>query len=317
MSRGGYRPQAYPWGQVLPERRAERVRAFLEADDRAALWALLRHHLTTWGRAGERTSRATLKTYRSGLEAFFGFLLAQGLTDPARRAQAVLEPPEDFGAQFVRWLERRHRPATVNARRAAVRAFYRALRWARATQADPLADVPSVRDPIPPEAKRHPYTPAEVERLLERATPHERAMVLLGAHGGLRASEIMGLEWAAVDLEGEALRVRGKGSKVRLVPLSDALRGALEALPRGEGRVLPWRQTDSLRRRLRRLCERAGVEYKGAHSLRHHAGTRVYRATRDLRLAQEFLGHSAIATTAIYAKMDREHLTNAVKEAFR
>ncbi|WP_287417710.1 site-specific integrase [Oceanithermus sp.] len=309
MARGGYRGEAFPWGAVKPERRAEKVRAMLEAGDRAGLWALVKHHLMTWGRAGAATSPHTLRTYRTGLNSFLDYLAELGL-EGELLAEAVLDPSEDLGAEYLRHLQRHHAPATVNNRRAAARAFYRALQWARATQTNPFDLAPTVRDPTPRHEKRRPYEDDEIKRLTREADPHERVMVLLGAQGGLRISEAARLRWDDVDLGAKRITIRdGKGGKTASVLIPKGLRAALRALrkaePEGE-HVLPWRTPASIRRRLKALCDRAGVRYKGYHALRHYCGTYIYQQTGDLNTAARQLRHSQLQTTAIYAKWAEE-----------
>lgn len=302
------------WGVLKGDKRAARARELLEAGDREGLWALVLHHLTTWGRAGARTSRNTERAYRAGLNAFLDYLAGLGLSG-SDLAAVALEPGTDLGAEYLRHLERKGlSPGTVNNRRAAAAAFYRALRWTGATTADPFSDVPAVRDPTPRHEKRQPYSAAEVRALVAAATPHERVMVLLGAQAGLRVSEITALTWDTVDLKAKKLRVTGKGGKTGTVGIPKGLLAALDALEPRAGYVVPWRRAQTVRERLERLCERAGVRYLGVHSLRHHAGTEVYRKTRNLDAAAKQLRHSQIATSAIYAKWSEDLMGNVLEE---
>jgi integrase/recombinase XerC len=129
-------------------------------------------------------------------------------------------------------------------------------------------------------------------------------MVLLAGHGGLRVSEIVALTWG--DVEGGVIQVKnGKGGKGRDVPMSNALKQALDALPRAHDKVMPF-TTVTARARLKDLCKRAGVEYSykgtgGMHRLRHSAGFRFYRDTRSLIHTAKFLGHASTETAKIYA----------------
>lgn len=119
MSRGGARREAFPWGQVRPDRRASKLRDALDADALAPeVWALVRYHMLTWGRAGERTSEHTLRAYHAGVMAFLRFVRDEA--GPRRsRARLIASPPADFGVRYLRSLERAGlSPATVNHRRA-------------------------------------------------------------------------------------------------------------------------------------------------------------------------------------------------------
>lgn len=304
MSRGGYRAESFPWGQVKPERRKEKVREMIVAGDHGGLWALLKHHLTTWSRAGAKTSANTLRTYQTGLNKFMDYLTRSGLHGELL-LEVLLDPSEDLGAEYLRHLERDgSSPATVNNRRASATAFYRALKWAGATDKNPFVDVPAVKDNTPRHEKRQPYSDDDVKRMLEAATPEEKIVIALGAYGGLRISEIAALTWGDIDLRRKQIRVDGKGGKVARVPIAKGLLTILQEMPRGDDavRVVSWTRTNTLRERIESVCKRAKVKYLGAHSLRHYCGTYLYRTTKDLNLVANVLRHSNIETSRVYAK---------------
>ena len=310
MSRGGARREAFPWGQVRPDRRASKLRDALDADALAPeVWALVRYHMLTWGRAGERTSEHTLRAYHAGVMAFLRFVRDEA--GPRRsRARLIASPPADFGVRYLRSLERAGlSPATVNHRRASARALYRALRWAGVTTADPFLDAPPARDPTDRADKRTPYTEDDIARLRSRIAdegndPALEAMLLLGAHAALRIAEAVALTWADVDAAVQAIRVRGKGGRTAAVALTRPLRATLLRLETASReRVLPYPSAASVRYRLRLLCARAGVPYRGYHALRHYAGTRLYEQTGDLHVTAAHLRHASINTTTVYAHL--------------
>ncbi len=210
-------------------------------------------------------------------------------------------------------------PASLQVYLAAARALYAALRWAGATTADPWRDVKAPKDPTAAYDKRAPYEEGEIARLLAHAAGEDRALVLLGAHAGLRVAEALALAWADVDLTTARLTVvAGKGNKRRRVEMSPTLVTALRALAApgdraGGAHVLSYRAPISARRRLALLCTRAGVAYKGVHALRHSAGTAMYRATGRLEDAQRHLGHATIATTQVYAHWSDERVKTALQ----
>jgi integrase len=313
MSRGGSRPEAFPWGQVRADRRAQKFRDALDRDPLAPeVWALVRYHLLTWGRSGERTSEHTLRAYHAGVRTFLRFIEREA--GPRRsRALLIARPPADLGVRYLRSLERAGlSAATVNHRRAAARALYRALRWANVTTADPFLDAPATHDPTNRADKRTPYTDDDITRLRLRITDEGsdaalEAMVLLGAHGALRIAEAAALAWEDVDSAFTAIRVRGKGGKTAAVALTRPLRDALLRLEVSgsahRARVLPYPSPASIRYHLRRLCARAGVPYRGYHALRHYAGTRLYQQTGDLHITAAHLRHASINTTTVYAHL--------------
>jgi len=136
-------------------------------------------------------------------------------------------------------------------------------------------------------------------------------LVELVYSAGLRSAEAVGLELADVDFEQEAVRVRGKGGKERVVPLGEEaayrvslyLRDARPQLARGaedalflsvRGRRL---DTSTLRRLVRH-----------PHRLRHAFATHLLEGGADLRTIQELLGHSSLSTTQVYSHVDGKRL---------
>lgn len=155
-------------------------------------------------------------------------------------------------------------------------------------------------------------TDPAIERGLASATLEEQAMLLLGSECGLRVSEIAYLHLTSRD--GEWLTITGKGGAVRTVWLSPELVEILDEIedttmrhrhyfPGRSGRPI---HPSTVWRHIR------DVLGSNPHSLRHRAGTVVYRRTgNDLRVAQEFLGHKSPMTTAIYVHVERDDLRRA------
>lgn len=177
-------------------------------------------------------------------------------------------------------------------------------------------------------------TAEEVERLLEApdpATPYglrDRAFLELFYSSGLRVSELCSLTLQQVDLENGLLRVYGKGSKERVVPVGSKAKEALEAYLLAGRPVLVKAKTGSsvfisergtaISRKtiwvlIKRHAARAGIEKPvKPHLLRHSFATHLLAGGADLRAIQELLGHSNIATTQIYTAVEggrvvREH----------
>ena len=221
--------------------------------------------------------------------------------------------------------------AGTNARLSGARVLYRALVWVGLEHADPFAQVCGVRDGRAPEAVRPAYSHREVAALLGAATdPHDRAAILLGADAGLRAAEMLALDWSHVTLperdasgawsETGTMLVHGKGRTERVVPIGDELADALDALPARSGPVLAHvRSGSGLRYRVACLAVRAGLIESarppkgsprrdvmlGLHRLRHRFGTDVVRE-HGIAVGQAALRHANPQTTARYAK-EREH----------
>ena len=275
--------------------------------DRDTLWALTEAYFTTYGVSGAKASRHTLRAYRQGLGVF--------LTYAGTRAVNLLHPARDLGPGFLREREAAGKsPGTVRLELAAVRLLYRALRWAGATTDDPFADARPARDSTAPWDKRQPYSEEDLQALLVAATPETRAMLLLGAHAGLRVSELLALVWSDVDFGARVVRVRsGKGGKARRAVMSGTLSLALRALGPGQPEQRLFTISDvAVRKRLRVLCLKVEVTYRAVHALRHYSGTKLYRAGSDLEAVARHLGHSTLETTRIYAKWSDESLKNSV-----
>lgn len=292
------------WADLNPDERKRRAAAAARDRDTAGLWSLTEAHLTTWGKRGARVSPHTLSAYRAGVTSYLG----------ASSGVSLLNPPREWAPTWTRALEAAGASAsTVRVRLAATRSLYAALRWSGATDADPFADVKAPKDPTPPWEKRQPYELEAVERLLAHAGTRDATLVLLGAHAGLRVSEACELTAADLDLAAGQLRVRlGKGGKQRTVALSRRLQAALATLELAPGASVLGVGVNGARAALRRLCKRAGVDYRAAHALRHSSGTRLYRDTGDLETVARHLGHANLETSRVYAKWSDERLRATV-----
>ena len=275
--------------------------------DASALWALTEAHLTLHGSAGSRVSGHTLTAYKRALEV----LLAEW------QGENLLRPGRNAGVLWIRDLEARYKPATVRVYLAGAKALYAALRWSGATDTAPFADVKAAVDRTPAWERREAYTQTEVswlERVSDGAT---LLIVLLGAHAGLRVSEMTALRWENVNLSEGVLRViEGKGGKTARVYLTPTLVQALETTPLEQrtGFVLPCRSQQAVYGRLEVACRQARVTFKGVHALRHASGTRLREETGDLALVADHLRHSSLDTARGYAKANNVQLKRALGE---
>lgn len=293
--------------------KAERKAAVIEAlrtRDVDTLWSVTEHNLRLYGRGGAHTSPHTLRAYRTGVWKFLQFAFPLGW-------KRMTEHDTDLTIGYLRALERTGlTPGTINSRRSAARALYRALRWAAVLHADPFADTPRAQDHEEKWMKREAYTRQEVTDLMAVADPDEQLLILLGAHGALRISEMTGLTWERVDLERRVMTITGKGRKTARVHLSGPLHAALAAVPEPDrsGYVLPWRNPKTMRMLLRALCNLSGAKYqkRQVHGLRHAAATMLLEQTGDLYVVSRHLRHSSISTTETYAKANPKKLVDAI-----
>lgn len=293
-----------------PGERRRRAMAAAATRDAGELWSLTRAYATLHGDAGAKGSAHTERAYEKGVRDLL----------TAWEGVNLVRPDKDAAPLWVRRLEEAGRSAsTIRVRLAAARMLYRALRWAGVTEAAPFEGVRPARDTTAPWDKRQPYGEEELVRLLEHAETVDRALLLLGAHAGLRVSEATALEWRDVDLQGRVLMVRvGKGGKVGRVVMSRTLAEALGRLKvpgsTPNARLLPFTPARA-RQRMEALSRRAGVPYRGVHALRHYAGTRAAREHGgNLEPVARHLRHSNLETSRVYAKWSDETLKRSVGE---
>jgi integrase/recombinase XerC len=273
--------------------------------DGATLWSLTAAWPRTFGPAGATVAPGTVRSYRCGVHALLVAWTGQGL----------LHADPDAATTYIRLVERRGlAPSPIQARVAAGRGLYAALRWCRALAVNPFAECRVPHDQTPAWDKRMSYGDDEVAALLQVARdPLDAVLVLLGAHAGLRAQECAALRWTDVHLARRDLVVRrGKGGKQRVVVLSATLRHAWQAEWRADGYVLPYRPAGSAWRHMQALCQAAVVMPNGVHALRHSAGTCVDVETRDLKATARHLGHSKLETTRIYVKWSDRQLRQII-----
>ena len=271
-----------------------------------------------------RLAPRTVESYRRDLQDF-GRALGRPIGD------ATSEEIEDYLAALRAG---GRTPATVARRLAALRSFFRHQALVGAREDNPAAGIASPR-----RSRKLPRTlsPSEAERLIEAATGttplflRDSALVELLYGAGLRVSEAVGLERAAVDLDERLVRCLGKGGKERIVPIG---RRGVEALRRYLARGRPFldrrhRQELFLNSRggaltragafliLRKLAERAGLEPERVHPhlLRHSFATHLLEGGADLRSVQEMLGHADLATTELYTHVTDKRRRDAYFDA--
>lgn len=224
-------------------------------------------------------------------------------------------------------------PASIRRNISAVRTYFRFL----------LAEGHLVRDPserleTPKRWRTLPevLTSEEVTRLLaapsldEPLAFRDRAMLELAYGAGLRVSEWIGIGVRDVLLDEGLVRVFGKGSRERLVPIGRSAIGAAaiylrELRPRlerggGQGILFLNARGEPLSRMgawkiLRKYVDQAGItKHVSPHSLRHSFATHLLEGGADLRAVQEMLGHVDISTTQIYTHIDREYLRSVHRQ---
>jgi integrase/recombinase XerC len=192
--------------------------------------------------------------------------------------------------------------------RGSIQQFYRWATTRGLIQVDPAYGLPPVKIPRP---LPRPVPEQELLFAYYQAEDEARAMISLASMAGLRLSEVTHLHMD--NREGSVLRVMGKGSKERLVPLNSTVLADLLVIEQ-KGRygyyfANPYKswQPYSISYVADKITKHLPKKYS-AHNLRHRAASIAYGATKDIRAVQEFLGHSNVNTTQIYTAVTSDAL---------
>jgi len=286
--------------------------------------AVLRFHLEQFAdflNLEQGSSAHTVDAYRRDVDRLVDYATLKGALSPvdvtSRMLREFVYHLKDIGLAS----------SSIRRNISAIRTYFRFL----------LADGAAARDPserleTPTRWRTLPevLTVEEVSRLLAAPTLddtmvfRDRAMLELAYGAGLRVSEWITIGIRDVLFEDKLLRVFGKGSKERLVPIGRSAIGAVatylrELRPKlekggGKGALFLNARGEPLTRMgawkiLRRHVDRASIEkHVSPHTLRHSFATHLLEGGADLRAVQEMLGHADISTTQIYTHVDREFL---------
>jgi tyrosine recombinase XerC len=272
-------------------------------------------------------SPATIRAYRRDLRELGAWATARGSTPGALAYR-------DLRGWAAVLSERRLARASVARKLAAARSLHDHFVRTGAAAQNPAELLAS-----PKRHRRLPRVlkPGEVAALLDRIparTPLEvrdRALLELAYSCGLRADELVRLDRENLDFDSETVRVTGKGSKTRVLPVGEpaqrALRRYLETArpalePRNaepalfvsrSGRRL---SPSDIRRRLERWVREAALAGNvSPHTLRHSFATHLLEGGADLRSIQELLGHASVATTQVYTRVEPSRLRREYSRA--
>ena len=265
----------------------------------------------------------TIDAYGHDLKIFLQYL--------AEEKKWVLDVTLDDLQHFAAGLHETVGPRSQCRVLSGVRSFFRFLVLDGYIEQDPseLLESPVIPDHLP-----EYLTPAEVDLLEDSLPPDKaesqrnRAIIEVLFSCGLRVSELVNLQLSQLYIEERYVRVWGKGSKERLVPLSDCAvaelqdwfcdRDQLKIKPGEEGYVFLNRRGHHLTRTmilimLKQTAEAAGLKKTiSPHTLRHSFATALLEGGADLRVIQMLLGHESIGTTEIYTHVTNQSLREAV-----
>ncbi len=288
------------------------------------------HDFLAYLRVEAGLATATLDAYRRDLRDCFTDLLAHGIT-----TLSAIGPQQLIDHLRRLRTERKMQASSIARHLAAIRVFFRFL-----VANGHLPENPTDLLEPPTRWKRLPgvLSPTQMRRLLDAPQPEhgplwlrDKAMLEIMYAAGLRASEVGALRLNQLHEAINVITVTGKGNKQRLVPLGrpavvwtrryltecrtmlvddgdsrDDHRLLLSATGRPLERVAVWQI-------VRRNANRAGLKDVHPHMLRHSFATHLLTGGADLRVVQELLGHSDIATTQIYTHVDRSRLRDVMK----
>ncbi len=264
-------------------------------------------------------SKNTLSSYRQDLTAFVLWLYNQH--------QQLLSATQADIQQYLAVKYPHSKPRSIGRLIASLRRFYRYCLRESKISVDPTLQIES---PKLPRSLPKSLSEDEVVALLkapdinEPAGLRDRAMLELLYACGLRVSELVGIKTTEVSLADAVVRVTGKGSKTRLVPMGEEAADWIgRYLKQARPEILQKRLSDALfvtnrgeamtRQAFWYLIKRyavlAGIQkHLSPHVLRHAFATHLLNHGADLRVVQMLLGHSDISTTQIYTHVARERL---------
>jgi integrase/recombinase XerC len=276
-------------------------------------------------RTERRLSPHTSVNYARDLGAFTAFCDGQGVTTW----------PQVDNFHVRSFAAREHRdglgPRSIQRRLSSLRSFFNFLIREGVVKSNPAEEIRAPKAP-----KRLPKT-LDTDRMARLLSPPEddplarrdHAMMELLYSSGLRLAELVGLDLTDLDLADRTVRVLGKGSKTRLVPVGRHAVTALNAWLKDRAGIAKPGETAvfvgqngrrlgarAIQLRIDRAARRQGIDLKvHPHLFRHSFATHLLESSGDLRGVQELLGHSDISTTQVYTHLDFQHLARIYDQA--
>ncbi len=284
----------------------------------------------------KRASPYTQRNYNATLERFELFLTGYRGGAISTAALADLET-RDFRAFLAQRRTEGLSPPSIKLELSALKTFFSFLKKRADVDNDAIAVM---RGPRAKERLPRPVSQSDADALIDAAQTlktttrkqnweqaRDAALMTLLYGVGLRISEALSLKWSDAPL-GEALRIKGKGAKTRIVPVVSAARAAVDAYvnvcPYGGEAEEPLFFSSRGKPLSPRLAQRTMASLRAAlglpasatpHALRHAFATHLLSAGGDLRAIQELLGHSSLAATQRYTKIDSENLIRVFDKA--
>src|SRR5215831_3693765 len=277
----------------------------------------------------------TLRNYLSDLEQFRRFLIEKEL---CLRAPDIIDTRKvdiHVVRAYLASLTKDRKKSSIGRKIAALKGFFRYLVAMHRIEKDPLLLIqsPKQEKPLPAFLSVDDvFGLLGAVKIKSALDIRDRAILEVFYSTGIRVSELVGLDWSDIDFQLEIVRVVGKGSKERIVPIGavaiQSLRDySLEQRKqwnsscKGETPVFLNHRgsritTRSVARTVEKHLRNAGITVKmGPHGLRHTFATHLLNSGADLRVIQEMLGHVSLSTTQRYTHLNLDQLTAVYDKA--
>jgi len=270
-----------------------------------------------------RYSPSTVEHYAHALVRLAEFADAQAL-----RHWRDLKPDQVQSLLADEHRVKRYSPSTLRGLASAWRSFFRFLARDGEVAANPAIGLrsPKVQRKLPQVLDADEMAVLVDVPGGDPESVRDRALLELLYSSGLRVAELCGVRWRDLDVGDGMLRVTGKGSKTRIVPVGAKALAALAALraqdgPQGDDPLVRGVRgapltPNGVRARLKRRANEQGVWKRVyPHLMRHSCASHLLESSGDLRAVQELLGHADIGTTQIYTHLDFQHLAKVYDAA--
>ena len=268
-------------------------------------------------------SENTSKSYERDLKKLHLFLLDLNISEYSQISA------ETCSAWVGSLYSQNNNPKSIQRHLSSAKGFFRFLKKNNLIESSPfeLISAPKSSSTLP-----EVLSPEDVEQLLNFKPTNmieirDMAIVELMYSSGLRVSETANINISDFEENKTFLRVLGKGSKTRLVPMGRLAINAINNWLMEREKIL--NNTDalflnskgtrltvrSIQLRLKKMAVKQGLPPIHPHMLRHSFATHMLESSGDLRTIQELLGHSSLSTTQIYTKLDYQHLAKIYDQA--
>ena len=270
----------------------------------------------------KKYSKNTVSSYERDLKKFSNKLNNKKINEITRK---------DI-QNYLKDLNKDHNPRSTSRNISTLKSFYKYLKINKIVKVNPMDQInnPKTKKALPKILSEEEINDLLDIELKTNFDYRNKAMLELMYSSGLRVSELINLNVNDIDLENDTVKIFGKGSKERIIPLNDFAKEALreyimvhrkELFKHGENNYLFLNNHGNKMTRqgffkiLKKIAQEKNIKTDfSPHTLRHSFATQLLKYGADLRSIQELLGHSDISSTHIYTQVTNEKLENDYKE---